>query len=343
MALLPRRSPRTSPRLRHRVVDGELFDASSADQVRSAVAQSRDVDLAVAMKGADGGRSHAAAFGLLLARFDDRGVRSGERFCDGVIGRFVRGEPVFEHSGNDVDGQFAGNFAPLLSPHPVGDDEEFAADIYVQAIFVVRSGALRVRLPTRRTKSAITKPQHLSIVGEQLVGGPCVLTAHFIRAVPASPTELTPLLGEFRMRRNGRIATADSCGLMESGLTFSKPTETRRDRILSQHLWWASRWSAHPMTEADCSMATALPSTNPPRVVLAKVGLDGHDRGIKVVARGLRDAGCHVIYCGLWQTPEDVVRRVADEDADWLGLEPVIRRTSRFCCRGCSSCFAKRD
>jgi methylmalonyl-CoA mutase cobalamin-binding domain/chain len=54
--------------------------------------------------------------------------------------------------------------------------------------------------------------------------------------------------------------------------------------------------------------------------VLAKVGLDGHDRGIQVVARGLRDAGFHVIYAGLWQTPEAVVRTVADEDADWLGL-----------------------
>jgi len=58
----------------------------------------------------------------------------------------------------------------------------------------------------------------------------------------------------------------------------------------------------------------------PVRIVLAKVGLDGHDRGIKVVARALRDAGMHVIYAGLWQTPEAVVRAVADEDADWLGL-----------------------
>lgn len=58
----------------------------------------------------------------------------------------------------------------------------------------------------------------------------------------------------------------------------------------------------------------------PIRVVLAKVGLDGHDRGIKVVARALRDAGFHVIYAGLWQTPEAVVRVVGDEDADWLGL-----------------------
>jgi methylmalonyl-CoA mutase cobalamin-binding domain/chain len=58
----------------------------------------------------------------------------------------------------------------------------------------------------------------------------------------------------------------------------------------------------------------------PIRIVLAKVGLDGHDRGVKVVARALRDAGMHVIYAGLWQTPEAVVRTVADEDADWVGL-----------------------
>ena len=58
----------------------------------------------------------------------------------------------------------------------------------------------------------------------------------------------------------------------------------------------------------------------PLRIVLAKVGLDGHDRGIKVVARALRDAGMHVIYAGLWQAPEAVVQAARDEDADWLGL-----------------------
>lgn len=58
----------------------------------------------------------------------------------------------------------------------------------------------------------------------------------------------------------------------------------------------------------------------PLRIVLAKVGLDGHDRGVKVVARAMRDAGFHVIYPGLWQSIEAVVRTVADEDADWLGI-----------------------
>src|SRR5437762_14246028 len=56
------------------------------------------------------------------------------------------------------------------------------------------------------------------------------------------------------------------------------------------------------------------------RVLLAKVGLDGHDRGIKVVARGLRDAGFHVIYSGLWQKIESVAQAAQDEDVNWLGI-----------------------
>ena len=71
----------------------------------------------------------------------------------------------------------------------------------------------------------------------------------------------------------------------------------------------------------------------PIRVVLTKVGLDGHDRGVKVIAQALRDAGMEVIYAGLRRTPEDIARIVLEEDADVLGLSilsgavvPLTRR-----------------
>jgi methylmalonyl-CoA mutase C-terminal domain/subunit len=56
------------------------------------------------------------------------------------------------------------------------------------------------------------------------------------------------------------------------------------------------------------------------RILIAKVGLDGHDRGIKVVARILRDAGFEVIYTGLFQTPQTVAAAAVDEDVDAIGL-----------------------
>src|ERR1700712_2099153 len=56
------------------------------------------------------------------------------------------------------------------------------------------------------------------------------------------------------------------------------------------------------------------------RVVIAKPGLDGHDRGAKVIARALRDAGMEVIYTGLHQTPEQIVETVIQEDADAIGI-----------------------
>ncbi len=56
------------------------------------------------------------------------------------------------------------------------------------------------------------------------------------------------------------------------------------------------------------------------RVLIAKPGLDGHDRGAKVVARALRDAGMEVIYLGLHQTPDQIVRAAIDEDVDVVGL-----------------------
>ena len=58
----------------------------------------------------------------------------------------------------------------------------------------------------------------------------------------------------------------------------------------------------------------------PLRIVVAKAGLDGHDRGAKVIARALRDAGMEVIYTGLFQTPEQIVQTAIQEDADGIGL-----------------------
>ena len=61
------------------------------------------------------------------------------------------------------------------------------------------------------------------------------------------------------------------------------------------------------------------------RVVIAKPGLDGHDRGAKIIARALRDAGMEVIYTGLHQTPEQIVETAIQEDADAVDLDPFGR------------------
>jgi methylmalonyl-CoA mutase C-terminal domain/subunit len=65
---------------------------------------------------------------------------------------------------------------------------------------------------------------------------------------------------------------------------------------------------------------TRVRSVGGERILVAKVGLDGHDRGVKIVARILRDAGFEVIYTGLFQTPETVAAAAVDEDVDAVGL-----------------------
>jgi methylmalonyl-CoA mutase, C-terminal domain len=69
------------------------------------------------------------------------------------------------------------------------------------------------------------------------------------------------------------------------------------------------------------------------RVVIAKPGLDGHDRGAKVIARALRDAGMEVIYTGLRQTPEQVVAAALQEDADVIGLSILSGAHTHICPR----------
>ncbi|RPI54179.1 MAG: cobalamin B12-binding domain-containing protein [Acidobacteria bacterium] len=69
------------------------------------------------------------------------------------------------------------------------------------------------------------------------------------------------------------------------------------------------------------------------RVVIAKPGLDGHDRGAKVIARALRDAGMEVIYTGLRQTPEQIVAAAVQEDADVIGLSILSGAHNSICRR----------
>jgi methylmalonyl-CoA mutase, C-terminal domain len=69
------------------------------------------------------------------------------------------------------------------------------------------------------------------------------------------------------------------------------------------------------------------------RVVIAKPGLDGHDRGAKVIARGLRDAGMEVVYTGLRQTPEQIVSAALQEDADVIGLSILSGAHLHICPR----------
>jgi methylmalonyl-CoA mutase, C-terminal domain len=80
-------------------------------------------------------------------------------------------------------------------------------------------------------------------------------------------------------------------------------------------------------------MAHSLEMAQKIRVVIAKPGLDGHDRGAKVIARALRDAGMEVIYTGLRQTPEQIVGAALQEDADVIGLSILSGAHMHICPR----------
>jgi len=83
--------------------------------------------------------------------------------------------------------------------------------------------------------------------------------------------------------------------------------------------WRLSKGSRSP--SAPDRLGTAIVSHDMPvRILIAKPGLDGHDRGAKVVSRALRDAGCEVIYSGLHQTAEQIVETAIQEDVDGIGL-----------------------
>ncbi len=78
-------------------------------------------------------------------------------------------------------------------------------------------------------------------------------------------------------------------------------------------------------------MTTPPPATRPIRILMAKPGLDGHDRGAKVVARALRDAGFEVVYTGLHQTPEMIASAAVQEDVDAVGLSIMSGAHNTLC------------
>jgi methylmalonyl-CoA mutase, C-terminal domain len=99
--------------------------------------------------------------------------------------------------------------------------------------------------------------------------------------------------------------------------------------------------TGHP-SPGMCPTVTGMAGNAPLRVVVAKPGLDGHDRGAKVVARALRDAGVEVVYTGLHQTPEQVVETAIQEDADAIGLS-ILSGAHMTLFRKVIDLLAKRD
>ena len=84
--------------------------------------------------------------------------------------------------------------------------------------------------------------------------------------------------------------------------------------------WTDKAQATTPAAQTSYTRLAMQPRTTPIRVLVAKPGLDGHDRGAKIIARALRDAGMEVIYTGLRQTPEMIVSAAIQEDVDCIGL-----------------------
>jgi methylmalonyl-CoA mutase, C-terminal domain len=120
---------------------------------------------------------------------------------------------------------------------------------------------------------------------------------------PDQLVEFLTVVSGHQDERGATVAAAELTVYLERALGAGRRAAQRR----------------HPHIECG-AMAPPAPTARKIRVVVAKPGLDGHDRGAKIIARALRDAGMEVIYTGLHQTPEQIVATVIQEDADAVGL-----------------------
>src|SRR3954454_4782491 len=115
-----------------------------------------------------------------------------------------------------------------------------------------------------------------------------------------------------------RITSPTSISAIAPSSLPGPPGTATRARRRGRYDPRPSGWAMTRLPEGSDMSAT--PTQRKIRVVVAKPGLDGHDRGAKIIARALRDAGMEVIYTGLHQTPEQIVETVIQEDADAVGL-----------------------
>src|SRR6266404_5564042 len=119
-------------------------------------------------------------------------------------------------------------------------------------------------------------------------------------------------------RRPSSPCRTFTCTSSRGGRTTGRGSTGRKSQGTGKRSW-ATRTVSAPCSDSHGRAENAM-SERKIRLVVAKPGLDGHDRGAKIVARALRDAGFEVIYTGLHQTPEQIVATAIQEDVDAIGL-----------------------
>ena len=206
-------------------------------------------------------------------------------------------------------------------------ETERAANEYIRRIDEMGGmiAAIEDGFPQREIAAASYRYQREVEAGERVMVG---VNRFQSGDQPIELLQIDEAAGRQQARKTGRLAEAARAG---PGRQEPRRAEAGGGRNREHHAFHPGRgtlpmprWAKSAMRCAPCSAPTRKQRTysmpKPIRVLVAKPGLDGHDRGAKVIARALRDAGMEVIYTGLRQTPEMIVNAALQEDVQVIGL-----------------------
>src|SRR5947199_55728 len=205
-----------------------------------------------------------------------------------------------------------------------------SSSLCVRATRRMSAGTTRAARNNAGTSTSAALPNAIATArGRSVTPAPSAGSRTVIATTARSSTSEMPISAN-----SSKVWVSDTVGPGVKRPTRMPPTTYPRIRG-----WRASHASAPPATAATITQARSpkklgsvaigcaegntvqlAAMTAPIRVLIAKVGLDGHDRGVKIVARALRDAGMDVIYTGLHRTPEEVVAAAVQEDVDAIGI-----------------------